>query len=54
MAFEQRIAALETRRSGLDDDIQSELKRPIPDEVLIAEIKKKKLALKEEIRRLKH
>lgn len=42
-------AALETKHSVLDRRIAQENQRPAPDEMLIAELKKQKLKVKEEI-----
>ncbi|MBP6014236.1 MAG: DUF465 domain-containing protein [Alphaproteobacteria bacterium] len=38
----------------LDEQIQEELHRPHPDDIALAELKKRKLRLKEEIERLRH
>jgi hypothetical protein len=44
--------ALETKHAGLDQRIAQESQRPMPDGMLIAELKKQKLKLKEELGRL--
>ena len=44
--------ALETKHSTLDRRIAQESQRPMPDAILIAELKKQKLRVKEEIARL--
>lgn len=41
--------ALETKHATLDRQIADESHRPQPDSVLIADLKKRKLRLKEEI-----
>jgi hypothetical protein len=41
--------ALETKHAALDRRISSERLRPMPDAVLIAELKKQKLRVKEEL-----
>ena len=41
--------ALEAKHTNLDRRIAEETQRPRPDDVLIAELKKQKLRLKEEI-----
>ncbi|WP_374944788.1 DUF465 domain-containing protein [Sphingomonas sp.] len=42
-------AALETKHAGLDRRIADETHRPMPDPVVLADLKKQKLKLKEEI-----
>jgi len=44
-----RINELKRRHASLDDAIDGEAKRPLPDQAAIAEMKKQKLRLKEEI-----
>lgn len=44
-------AALESKHAGLDQRIAQENQRPMPDARLIAELKKQKLKVKEEITR---
>ncbi len=41
--------ALETRHANLDRRIADEMHRPLPDQTTIAELKKQKLRLKEEL-----
>ncbi|MEH3036897.1 MAG: YdcH family protein [Sphingomonas adhaesiva] len=43
------ISALEAKHANLDQRIVAESQRPMPDTVAIAELKKQKLRLKEEI-----
>lgn len=45
-------AALETKHATLDQRIAQEAQRPLPDTRLIADLKKQKLRVKEEIARL--
>ena len=45
-------AALETKHAGLDQRIAQENQRPQPDALLIADLKKRKLRVKEELARL--
>ena len=45
-------AALETKHAVLDQRIARESQRPMPDSMLIAELKKQKLRVKEEIAQL--
>ncbi len=44
-------AALETKHAVLDQRIADETHRPMPDTIVIAELKKQKLKLKEELAR---
>lgn len=44
--------ALETKHAGLDRRIEQENQRPAPDAMLIADLKRQKLRVKEEIARL--
>lgn len=44
--------ALETKHAGLDQRIAAESQRPVPDALMLAELKKQKLRLKEEIAHL--
>ena len=45
------FAALNAKHSHLDQRITSEAQRPLPDQMLLAELKKQKLRLKEELAR---
>lgn len=42
-------AALETKHAVLDQRIAEETHRPMPDTIVVAELKKQKLKLKEEL-----
>ena len=42
-------SALEAKHAGLDRRIADEAHRPLPDQATIAELKKQKLRLKEEL-----
>ena len=44
--------ALETKHAGLDRRIAEEAGRPMPDNIVIADLKKQKLKLKEELNEL--
>lgn len=41
--------ALETKHAALDRRIEAEAQRPLPDPAVLAELKKQKLRVKEEI-----
>lgn len=45
------LAALEAKHAGLEARISSELQRPAPDPTRVAELKKQKLRLKDEMAR---
>ncbi|MDR3499602.1 MAG: DUF465 domain-containing protein [Parvibaculum sp.] len=52
MALESHIAELRDRHTALEREIESEIHHPASDDLHIAELKKQKLRLKEEIERL--
>ncbi|MBL9098580.1 MAG: DUF465 domain-containing protein [Alphaproteobacteria bacterium] len=54
MGLESHIQELADKHHKLDEQIHEELLRPHPDDLMISELKKKKLRLKEEIERLRH
>lgn len=54
MGLESHILELADKHHKLDEQIHEELLRPHPDDMMISELKKKKLRLKEEIERLRH
>jgi hypothetical protein len=43
------MTTLQTRHAGLDRRIHEEAQRPLPDAALLAQLKKEKLRLKEEM-----
>jgi len=52
MSHESRLVSLQDRHATLEHQLHEEFKRPAPDSYLISELKKQKLALKEEMARL--
>jgi hypothetical protein len=46
------ISALHAKHAGLDERLKVETARPMPDAYVIAQLKKQKLAIKEELREL--
>ncbi|HEX7858029.1 MAG TPA: DUF465 domain-containing protein [Sphingobium sp.] len=48
------ISALNAKHAGLDQRLKVESTRPQPDTVLVATLKKQKLAIKQEIQNLNH
>jgi len=53
MAPTARLSELVEKHRVLDRQIEEEMARPTADDLKIAELKKRKLALKDEIHRLK-
>lgn len=53
MSHGPRLRALELRHAELEDRIAAEGGRPRPDEAALARLKREKLALKEEMERLR-
>lgn len=49
MSVEERIQSLKLRHTQLDNELEQETHRPHPDDLHIAEIKRQKLRLKDEI-----
>lgn len=47
--IEKHLAALKAKHASLDEQIATETARPLPDEVVISELKRQKLKIKEEI-----
>ena len=43
------IASLQTKHAGLERQIADQMARPLPDEALVTELKRRKLKLKEAI-----
>ena len=52
LSSEQRIKALKKRHSELESALEEEEARPLPDSLIIASLKRKKLAIKDEIEQL--
>lgn len=53
MGLESHILELADKHHKLDQQIQEEQHRPLPDETVLTDLKRKKLRLKEEIERLR-
>lgn len=54
MGLESHIQELSDKHHKLDEQIQQELHRPHPDDIILSDLKKRKLRLKEQIERLRH
>jgi len=46
------VSALEAKHAGLENRIMDETRRPAPDAALLAQLKKQKLKIKEELAEL--
>ena len=49
MSFEERLDSLKNKHETLEHEIESEEKRPLPNDIHIHDLKKKKLFLKDKI-----
>jgi len=49
MSIDPRIESLKARHHSLEETIENEEGRPLPDELHIAELKKEKLRIKDEL-----
>jgi hypothetical protein len=54
MGLDSHIQELSDKHHKLDEQIQEELHRPHPDDIILSDLKKRKLRLKEQIERLRH
>ena len=54
MAIESHLAELEKRHQALEQEINEALAHPSADDLQIAELKRKKLYVKDEIERIRH
>ena len=52
MGSEKHISSLKDKHAELEQAIEVENSRPLPDEMLIHELKREKLRIKDEIARL--
>jgi hypothetical protein len=54
MSIQSHLAELERRHRALEDEITDALAHPSTDDLTIAELKRRKLQVKDEIARLRH
>lgn len=54
MSLQTRLVELETRHQALEKQIREAIAHPSTDDLELAELKRRKLLLKDEITRLKH
>lgn len=50
MSISAHIFSLNARKNEIDAEIEYEMKRPMPDFIRLSELKRKKMAVKEEIK----
>ena len=53
MSGEEHLSALEVKHHDLDSKIDDEMHRPAPDQSLLTTLKREKLRIKEEIKRIR-
>lgn len=51
MGYDARLQSLHTKHATLERTIDTEVRRPLPDAAMIAELKRQKLRIKDEIER---
>jgi hypothetical protein len=54
MSIQSHLAELERRHQALEDEINEALAHPSTDDLTIAQLKRRKLHVKDEIERLRH
>ena len=54
MSLDERIESLRVRHAALDDKINQENQRPHPDDLLVLELKREKLRIKDQITAIEH
>jgi hypothetical protein len=54
MAIQAHLAELEKRHRALEQELEDALAHPSSDDMTIAELKRRKLQVKDEIARLRH
>ncbi len=54
MGYDARIASLTAKHRDLEVVLETEARRPVPDEAMIADLKRQKLRIKDELQRMSH
>ncbi|MGC2856441.1 YdcH family protein [Novispirillum sp. DQ9] len=54
MGYDARIESLRSKHAELDAVLDTEARRPLPDQKLILDLKRQKLRIKDEISRISH
>ncbi|MFQ5953935.1 MAG: YdcH family protein [Kiloniellales bacterium] len=52
MKVDERITALKARHADLEEALQQEIRRPLPNSSVLTDLKRQKLRIKDEIHRL--
>ena len=52
MSLEDRVKTLQDKKDNLEQTLEVEERRPLPDNIAVHDLKRKKLAIKDEIERL--
>ena len=52
MSLLDRVESLKAKHAALDAALEKESRRPAPDSVTVTELKRKKLAIKDELERI--
>lgn len=54
MSLEDRVKTLQEKHEDLEKTLEQEENRPLPDNIAVHDLKRQKLAIKDEIARLTH
>lgn len=54
MSLEDRVSTLQVKKEDLEKLLEEEENRPLPDNITVHDLKRQKLAIKDEIERLTH
>ena len=54
MSLEDRVKTLQERKEDIERVLEEEESRPLPDNIAVHDLKRQKLAIKDEIERLTH
>lgn len=52
MGYDARIESLRMKHSEIDEVLTAEARRPIPDPAMLADLKRQKLRIKDELQRI--
>lgn len=53
MSLQDRVEALQNKHAALEAAIEEELRHPLPDNAVVADLKRKKLKIKDELAHLR-
>jgi len=54
MSLEDRVKTLQAKKEDIEKILEEEESRPLPDNLAVHDLKRQKLAIKDEIERLTH